>query len=71
MTRLTLLVCFFLTACDPVAAHRMIVCRHEAGPQPMAGSDLFGIAGALMAHQDPERAAWDERVSQCIREARR
>ena len=71
MTRAALLLCLALTACDTGATHRMHACRQEAGPQPLAGSDVFGIAGALAAHQDPERRAWDDRVNQCVREARR
>ena len=66
-----LLLCLLLTACDTGAMHQMHACRSSAGPEPMAGADLFGIAGALMAHQDPDRRTWDDRVNECMREANR
>lgn len=68
---ITLILCLLLTACDTGAMHRMHTCRQEAGPEPMAGASVFGVVGLLVAHQDPERRAWDDRVNACFREAMR
>ena len=69
--KLAILLCLALTACDMEAGRRMVACRHEAGPQPLAGSDLFGIVGMVAAHQDPTRRAGDDRGNQWFSEARR
>lgn len=71
MRYVVITLCFALAACDTGAMRRMSDCQKQAGRQPLAGAGLFGVAGLIAAHQDPERAAWDERVNQCVREAKR
>jgi hypothetical protein len=71
MSRIPILLCLLLSACDTGAMHRTMACRSQAGPEPYPMAGLGGIAGLMAENSTPEGHAWNERVNECVREARR
>lgn len=62
----------FVSGCATFAHNYNIemTCRNEAGPEPGAGYQLFGLAGAAVEESQPDWQAWDQRRQACVQRAK-
>jgi hypothetical protein len=69
MTRILLVVALILLS-GCAEFNRQHTCRLESGHEPYAAAHLFGLAGDLVAHSDPEWQEWNSRRQACVAEKR-
>ncbi len=69
--RTIVLWCLVIALAGCVSSERIDLarrCRHEAGPKPYAAAPLFGLVGGLYALSQPETQAWNQKITDCMRD---